>query len=63
MRPRTQHPLMTSGEVAKLFRVVPMTVLRWVKAGRLTEARTPGGHRRFHREEVERLARENGIEP
>ncbi|HSE29378.1 MAG TPA: BldC family transcriptional regulator [Candidatus Saccharimonadales bacterium] len=39
--------LLTSGEVAALFRVDPKTVPRWVKAGRLSSKRTPGGHHRF----------------
>ena len=63
MKARTQHPLMTSAEVAYLFDVTTATVRRWAEAGSLTEARTIGGHRRFKREEVEALARANGIEP
>lgn len=62
MKPRTQHPLMTTGEVAKLFRVTPTTVNRWVNAGRLSDRRTPGGHRRLLRSEVEALARKTGIQ-
>lgn len=63
MRPRTQHPLMTSGEVAQLFRVNRPTVLRWVREGLLARAQTPSGHARFQRAEVYALARANGIEP
>lgn len=46
--------LLTPGEVASLFRVDPKTVTRWAKAGRLASVRTMGGHRRFHRAEVEK---------
>ena len=63
MKPRTQHPLMTTGEAAHMFRVRPITICRWIAAGKLTEARTPGGHRRLRRTEVEALARRMGIEP
>lgn len=47
--------LLTPGEVAALFRVDPKTVTRWAAAGRLSSIRTPGGHRRFRRAEVETL--------
>lgn len=54
----TAVDLMTPDEVAKLFRVDPKTVTRWAGAGRVRSVRTPGGHRRFRREEVARLLRE-----
>jgi len=56
---RTFSPddLLTPGEVAALFRVGPKTVTRWAKEGKLTFIRTLGGHRRYHRSEVEALLR------
>jgi excisionase family DNA binding protein len=48
-------PLLTSVEVAALFRVDPKTVTRWAKAGRLPFVKTPGGHARFRRSAVEAL--------
>jgi excisionase family DNA binding protein len=39
--------LLTSGDVAVMFRVDPKTVTRWAKEGRLASVRTPGGHHRF----------------
>jgi len=51
----TQIPhdaLLTPGEVARLFRVDPKTIVRWVKKGKLTEIRTPGGIRRIRESEV-----------
>ena len=39
-------------EVAKLFDVVPMTILRWVERGDLKAFVTVGGHRRILRESV-----------
>lgn len=49
--------LMTCGEVAAIFRVNAKTVARWAKAGKLTSIRTPGGHRRYLKSEVEALLR------
>jgi excisionase family DNA binding protein len=59
-RPTTQalddgDRLLTSGEVAVLFRVDPKTVTRWAAAGRVGSIRTPGGHRRFRESEVRAL--------
>ena len=48
--------VMTPAEVAQTFGVDPKTVARWAKSGRLSFIRTPGGHRRFLRSEVETLA-------
>ena len=47
--------LLTPREVADLFGVVPKTVTRWAKAGKLTSIRTLGGHRRFRKSEVDDL--------
>ena len=49
---------LTRGELAELFGVSPHTVTRWAKEGRLPSMLTPGGHRRYPREAVERLAQE-----
>jgi len=49
--------IMTCGEVAELFRVNVKTVARWAKEGKLTSIRTPGGHRRYLKSEVEALLR------
>lgn len=50
-----QGDLLTPREVAVMFRVDPKTVTRWSAAGRLASIRTPGGHRRYHRAEIEAL--------
>jgi excisionase family DNA binding protein len=47
--------LLTPAEVADLFRVDPRTVTRWATDGKLTAIRTLGGHRRYHRAQVEQL--------
>lgn len=48
-----QTPPMTTGEVAAMFAVTPETVAAWADAGKLASFRTPGGHRRFLRTDVE----------
>jgi excisionase family DNA binding protein len=48
--------LLTSAEVARMFRVDPKTVIRWVKAKRIPVIITPTGRFRFRRAEVEQLA-------
>lgn len=54
--------LLTSGEVAKVFRVDPKTVTRWAAAGQIGSVRTPGGHRRFRESEVQALLKGAGRE-
>ncbi|NIP71902.1 MAG: response regulator [Gammaproteobacteria bacterium] len=54
-------PYLTPNQVAELLMVSPVTVRRWARLGRLNAASTPGGHRRFRREDVERFAREHGL--
>lgn len=43
------------GEAAALLTVHPDTLKRWEKAGRIDSVRTPTGHRRFRRGDVEAL--------
>lgn len=54
---RNNERLLTSAEVAALFRVDAKTVTRWAASGRITSIRTPGGHRRFRESEVRALLR------
>jgi len=50
-----EQPLMTSGQVARLFGVKPRAVRRWADARKLTVTRTLGGHRRYDPAEVHAL--------
>jgi excisionase family DNA binding protein len=52
--------VLTSGEVAALFRVGPKTVTRWARSGKLPSFRTLGGHRRFRESEVRALLNGDG---
>lgn len=47
--------LLTPAEVAAMFRVDPVTVTRWARAGKLSSVRTLGGHRRYRMSEVRAL--------
>lgn len=52
---------MTPNEVAELLMVSPVTVRQWAQKGRLEAMTTPGGHRRFSYEAIERFAAENNL--
>jgi excisionase family DNA binding protein len=45
-----------AAEAAVLLHVSPKTVSRWAKEGKVPHIVTLGGHRRFSRVEIERLA-------
>lgn len=47
--------LLRPQDVALIFRVDPKTVTRWANKKRLTSVRTPGGHRRFKKSEIDIL--------
>ena len=52
------RPYLTPTEVANWMMVSPITVRGWAQRNLLQAEVTPGGHRRFRREEVERFARQ-----
>jgi excisionase family DNA binding protein len=54
-RPKSPDVLLTTAEVAMMFRVDPNTVSRWASQGKLSAIRTPGGHRRFRKTDVDRV--------
>lgn len=47
--------MLTPAEVATMFRVVPRTVTRWARTGKLTYIKTLGGHRRYREAEIRGL--------
>jgi excisionase family DNA binding protein len=56
--------LLTTGEVARLFRVARSTVTSWAYRGLLPYTTTPTGHLRFYRSSIERrLAERRGLHP
>jgi excisionase family DNA binding protein len=50
------EPFLTTHQAASLLGVSLSSVAKWVDAGRIRAHRTPGGHRRIARSEVERFA-------
>jgi excisionase family DNA binding protein len=53
--PDNDSDLLAPSEGALFFAVTSPTVSRWADAGELTPVTTSGGHRRFRRDEVERV--------
>ena len=51
--PSKTRSMLKPAEVAELMGVDAKTVSRWAKEGRLRAIRTPGGHRRFYRSDIE----------
>lgn len=49
---------LTLGEASELLGVHPTTLRTWANAGKIPSFRTPGGHRRFAREDLEAFMRE-----
>ena len=60
-RQHAQKSYFAPGEVADMLMVSPATVRNWASRGELAAVSTPGGHRRFLRQDVERFARENNL--
>lgn len=52
--------LLTTVQAAGRAAVTPSTIKRWADLGILPCVRTPGGHRRFHPADVDRLLRSGG---
>jgi len=47
--------LLRQREVVRLYNVSKDALRKWVRQGVLSEIRTPGGHRRYIKEEVEKI--------
>lgn len=54
-RPSTDPRWLSLGDASRLLGVSTATVRRWSDSGRLRPFTTPGGHRRFSRESLERM--------
>jgi excisionase family DNA binding protein len=51
----------TTHDVARLCRVTPMTVIRWIEDGKLPAFKTAGGHRRVLENELRSFLRARGM--
>jgi len=49
----------TTGEVARLLGVSAFAVWKWIRDEKIRAIKTPGGHYRIPREEVDRLLKAN----
>ena len=49
----------TTAEVAHLIGVTAPTIIKWIKQGRISASKTPGGHRRIAASEAVRLMSES----
>ena len=58
--PNVESEYITAGEAAKILMMSPRTLIRWSDSGRIPHTVTLGGHRRFSRREIERIAKELG---
>jgi excisionase family DNA binding protein len=47
--------LMTPSEVAEVLRVDAKTVTRWAERGLVRSIKTPGGHNRFYRTDIDAI--------
>jgi predicted site-specific integrase-resolvase len=59
----SQLELMTPAEVSHAFGVDPRTITRWRKAGKLLVIKTPGGHRRYFRLQVDAMRQGRTLTP
>lgn len=55
------EPDLTTSQVARLLRASQSAVIQWANDNLLPSSRTPGGHRRFRREDVDAFLK--GREP
>jgi excisionase family DNA binding protein len=53
--------IFSTHDVARICRVTPMTVIRWIEEGKLPAFKTAGGHRRVQRADLVGFCRERGI--
>lgn len=53
-----KHDLLTPKEASEMLGVHPTTLRLWARQGKLPAYRTPGGHRRFDRQDILRLLEE-----
>jgi excisionase family DNA binding protein len=56
--PDRSDDLLRPREVADLFGVRTATIARWAREGKLTPFHTPGGHRRYKRQDISQILSE-----
>ena len=58
---RDRKEVFSTHEAARVCRVTPMTVIRWIEEGRIPAFKTAGGHRRILRADLYTFCRTRGI--
>jgi excisionase family DNA binding protein len=58
---RDRKEVFSTHEAARVCRVTPMTVIRWIEEGRIPAFKTAGGHRRILRPDLFAFCRQRGI--
>lgn len=58
---RGAKDIFSTHDAAKICRVTPMTVIRWIKEGKIPAFKTAGGHRRILRSDLVRFCKSRGI--
>ncbi len=61
MRDQKFPDVFSTQAAARLCHVTPMTIIRWINEGRIRAYKTPGGHRRIMKADLERFCTQCGI--
>jgi len=61
MAPKKLPDVFSTHSAAKFCRVTPMTIIRWIDEGRIQAYKTPGGHRRIMKADLQDFCRRNEI--
>lgn len=54
-KPKPESAWLPAGDAARELGVAVETLRRWEREGRISAARTAGGHRRFHVDDIRRM--------
>lgn len=60
-RESSAKEIFSTHDAARICRVTPMTVIRWIEEGKIPAFKTVGGHRRILRDDLECFCRSHGI--
>ena len=58
---RTEVNVFTVNQVSDLLQVSPQTIVNWIEAGKLAAYKTPGGHRRIKKSDLEDFVKKHDM--
>jgi excisionase family DNA binding protein len=58
---RTEVSVFTVNQVSELLQVSPQTIVNWIEAGKLAAYKTPGGHRRIKKSDLEDFVKKHDM--